>query len=166
MSGNFINANTGPPSTTSLGYTICNILQPSTITSNTQNTLSILNDNNSVQMEIGVWLISASIIFTSFQLYSSSLQIVTADGITQPQTAAFVISQGSSGYVNSISLNVSCVYYNNSNSTNTTQFGIAYTCNGNNVSSNNIYVANDNISVYSPGTVTSTKSTMTYTKIA
>ena len=31
MSGNFINANTGPPSTTSLGYTICNILQPSTI---------------------------------------------------------------------------------------------------------------------------------------
>ena len=44
MSGNFINANTGPPSTTSLGYTICNILQPSTITSNTQNTLSIFPD--------------------------------------------------------------------------------------------------------------------------
>ncbi len=165
----FINANTANPNSTCLGYTICHTLTPVSI-SNTGSTPNIIYDATSTSMAIGVWLISASIIFSSNQLYSSTLQIVTpinpaipgynSNGISN-QTS---VLSSSADYFSNISLNVTSIYYNVDANSTTSLFGICYTCNSQTPPT---WVANDNIVAINGGTpLSSTYSTITYTKIA
>ena len=111
MSGNFINANTGPPSTTSLGYTIQTHFSNSNMGSGTST--SFFASNTLTQ---GVWLINACVYMqTSGIMNDATLNIVYNNtqsivGATYATESAVLYFSGSVGLLHA-ALNTTTVLY-------------------------------------------------------